>query len=106
MSKPKAIIIGPAERIEDYYIPRAITPPCVHASPHLPGGTRLTQAQAEEMLDAMAAEFAGNGYRIVRVKTMAERDAVLTFVREAMERSVAKVAIGLSVYGNENNATR
>lgn len=105
--KPTAIIVGPAEKIEQlgHYMPRAIIPPCESASPHVPGGSRYTKEECDAVLDAFAQKHRDRGVRVIRVHTMEERDAILTFVRQSVESLAGSVALSVRLYGHEDAAT-
>jgi hypothetical protein len=117
-AKPTAIIVGPADKIEaasyfegaGYYMPRAIAPPC--ESIDVPrcetvdvgmqkGVYNYTKDQCDAVLDAFAKKRSDAGVRVIRVHSMEERDAILTFVRQSVESLAASVSLSVAIYGHE-----
>jgi hypothetical protein len=105
MKNPKAVIVGPAERIDGWpeeYVPRIMYPPCRSAeSRFIKGGVRMSEEECNVLLDREAEKAREDGYRVIRVHTMEERDAILTFVREAAELTIAGLAGSVSIYAHE-----
>ncbi|MBB4866869.1 hypothetical protein HNP46_005776 [Pseudomonas nitritireducens] len=104
-NSPRSIIVGPAEQVGTNWIPRIMSPESSSMETQfIRANDKFTEEQCNTFLDEKAQMYRSSGMRVIRVKTMEERDTILTFVRQSAEMAISGLISRAKTHGHEDSS--